>query len=174
MYFWQTVKLQLGFLFCAICFYFIISSRQFAATELISCCASVLKWVQIEANTNTTKVNKPSVHFGKSVIYRGLLGTNEMHFSGKLRDSTPPTSDHILLMLRLIRVTKAGKCFLVYNIYLDYSAPRSMLVLGLSICVTMNVRLGLGLARLGASHPVLRGGSHLAPEWLTAGCKVGG
>ena len=52
--------------------------------------------------------------------------TNEMHFSGKLRDSTPPTSDYILLMLRLIRVTKAGKCFLVYNIYLDYSVPRRM------------------------------------------------
>ena len=59
-------------------------------------------------------------------IFWILSETNEMHFSGKLRDSTPPTSDYILLMLRLIRVTKAGKCFLVYNIFLDYSAPLRM------------------------------------------------
>ena len=58
--------------------------------------------------------------------------------------------------------------------YLDYSGPRSMLVLGLSIGVTMNVRLGFGLARLVASRPVLRGGSHLAPGCLTAGCIEGG
>ena len=64
--------------------------------------------------------------------------------------------------------------FSVVQQYLDYYAPRSMLVLGLSIGVTMNVRLGFGLARRGASRPVLRGGSHLAPECLTAGCKIGG
>ena len=64
--------------------------------------------------------------------------------------------------------------FSVVQQYLDYSAPRSMLVLGLSIGVTMNVRLGFGLARRGACRPVLRGGSRLVPECLTAGCIEGG
>ena len=103
-----------------------------------------------------------------------LLETNAVYWGKVQRDSTPPTSDYILLMLRLNTSNKNRKMSSGVQQYLDYSGPRSMLVLGLSNGVTMNVRLGFGLARRGASHPVLRGGSHLAPEWLTAGCTVGG
>ena len=112
---------------------------------------------------------------GSALTVGGQISeTNEMHFSGKLRDSTPPTSDYILLMLRLNTSNKNRKMSSGVQQYLDYSGPRSMLVLGPSNGVTMNVRLGFGLARRGACRPVLRGGSRLTPGCLTAGCIVGG
>ena len=77
-------------------------------------------------------------------------------------------------MLRLNTSNKNRKMSSGVQQYLDYSGPRSMLVLGLSNGVTMNVRLGFGLARRGASRPVLRGGSRLTPGCLTAGCIAGG
>ena len=57
-------------------------------------------------------------------VRRQLLETNELYSLRKERDNTPPTSDYILLMLRLIRVTKAGNMFSDVHKYLDYSAPR--------------------------------------------------
>ena len=95
-------------------------------------------------------------------------------FRERQRDRTPPTSDYIFLMLRLYTSNKYRKMSSGGQQYLDYSGSRSTLVLGPSNGVTMNVRLGFGLARRGACRPVLRCGSRLIPGCLTAGCIVGG
>ena len=106
-------------------------------------------------------------------VRRQLLETNELYSLRKERDNTPPTSDYIFLMLRLIRVTKAGDMFSECpHISRLFCSSENTLDLGLilaPICATTNVRLGLGLVRLGASHPVHRGESRQAPECLHSG-----
>ena len=109
-----------------------------------------------------------------SIVFRYVLSeTNAVFFEKGRQDNTPPTSDYIFLMLRLIRVTKAGDMFSECpHISRLFCSSENTLDLGLilaPICATTNVRLGLGLVRLGASHPVRRCESHQAPECLHSG-----